>query len=109
MILQLLHWAMTPFASAIALPRGWAVLFAFCSIFTLWCIHFNALDLEFPFGTRVNDLPMNEFMQDWNKSVCTLLSRRAREPPRFEFDAGVHPTINIAMSDASDLYIPQVL
>merc|ERR1719506_1701877 len=47
MILQLLHWAMMPVASSLALPRAWAVVFAFSSIFVLWCIHFNALDLEF--------------------------------------------------------------
>merc|ERR1719473_386099 len=89
MILQLLHWAMTPIASALALPRGWAVLLAFFSIFVLWCIHFNALDLEFPFGARVNDLPMNEMQQDWNKSVITLLDKRATRPPMFKYNAEV--------------------
>merc|ERR1719313_1400945 len=43
MILQLIHWAMTPIAAAVALPRGWAVLLSFLLIFVLWCIHFNAL------------------------------------------------------------------
>merc|ERR1719171_2508969 len=33
MILQLLHWVMTPVAAPMALPRGWAVLEAFVSIF----------------------------------------------------------------------------
>merc|ERR1712232_8595 len=86
MILQLLHWAIMPVMAAFALPRGWAALFSFFSIFVLWCIHFNALDLEFPFGSRVNDLPMNEFQQDWNKSVCTLLADRATRPPMFQYD-----------------------
>merc|ERR1740130_297524 len=49
MMLQLLHFVLTPFAAALAMPRGFACVFAFASIFVLWCLHFNALDLEFPF------------------------------------------------------------
>merc|ERR1719272_1319072 len=86
MILQLLHWLMTPIASAFAMPRGCAVLYSFFSIFVLWCIHFNALDLEFPFGSRINDLPMNEFQQDWNRSLLTLLDRHGVDPPFFQYD-----------------------
>merc|ERR1719329_1513778 len=84
MILQILHYACTPIASALAMPRGWAVVFSFASIYVLWCIHFNALDLEFPFGSRENDLPMVEMQQDWNHSIvyktwrsrCSLVSQR---------------------------------
>merc|ERR1719473_580622 len=108
MILQLLHWAMTPIASAIVLPRFWAVLFSFFSIFVLWCIHFNALDLEFPFGTRVNDLPMNEMQQDWNNSLVTLLDTRATRPPMFEYTPALHNELDIVMSDASALYVPKI-
>merc|ERR1712232_1184989 len=109
MILQLLHWAASPIAAAIALPRGWAVLLSFFSIFVLWCIHFNALDLEFPFGTRVNDLPMNEMQQDWNKSILTLLDKRAVRPPIFKYERDLHEDPDIVMSDASDLYIPKII
>eukprot|EP00928_Gymnodinium_smaydae_P021122 TRINITY_DN1821_c0_g3_i1.p1 TRINITY_DN1821_c0_g3~~TRINITY_DN1821_c0_g3_i1.p1 ORF type:complete len:499 (-),score=75.55 TRINITY_DN1821_c0_g3_i1:153-1649(-) len=108
MILQLLHFAVIPIVGALALPRMWAVCYSFASIFVLWCIHFNALDLEFPFGTRVNDLPMNEMQQDWNKSICTLLDKRATRPPLFTFEAGVTEKLHMAMSDASDLYVPKV-
>merc|ERR1719230_1396667 len=100
MILQLVHWAMTPIAAALALSKGWAVLYSFTSIFVLWCVHFNALDLEFPFGTKVNDLPMIEFQEDWNKSICALLHKRAHRPPMFTYDPEVHNELNIAMSDA---------
>lgn len=106
MILQMLHWAMTPLLLSLALPRGWAVIVSFTSIFTLWCLHFNALDLEFPFGTRVNDLPMHEMQQDWNKSVCTLLCKRASRPPVFTYEKEMHQSLSIAMSDASPLYQP---
>jgi len=72
----------------------------------LWCIHFNALDLEFPFGTRVNDLPMDEMQQDWNKSICTLLDKRAQRPPKFFYEPVKHDELSIAMSDAGELYVP---
>merc|ERR1719440_2336858 len=106
MILQIVHWITLPVITAIALPRGWAVLFNFCIIFVLWCIHFNALDLEFPFGSRENDLPMKEFQQDWNKSVMTLLLPLACRPPVFEYDPSVHDELDVVMSDASELYVP---
>jgi len=108
MILQLVHYAIMPVGAALAVPRVWAVLVSFFSIFVLWCIHFNALDLEFPFGTRVNDLPMNELQQDWNKSICNLLADRACRPPKFVYEAETHGELNVAMSDASDLYIPKI-
>merc|ERR1719356_1792085 len=107
MILQLLHWAMIPIAAPMAMTRGWAVLLSFFSIFVLWCIHFNALDLEFPFGTRVNDLPMNEFQQDWNNSLITLLDKRGSRPPTFNHNHTLHDKLDIVMSDATALYVPQ--
>lgn len=106
MILQFFHWLTFPFLAAMAMPVEWAVPLSFLTIFTLWCIHFNALDLEFPFGTRVNDLPMNEFQQDWNKSLCTLLNKRASRPPVFAYDPAKHESLDVAMSDASELYVP---
>jgi len=106
MILQLVHWAMIPIGATLAAPKPWAVLFSFFSIFVLWCIHFNALDLEFPFGSKANDLPMHRMMQDWNKSICTLLAEKARRPPEFTFDPAVHEELIVVMSDATDLYAP---
>jgi len=108
MILQLLHYALTPFASALALPRPWAVMFSFFTIFVLWCIHFNALDLEFPFGSRVNDLPMDTFQREWNNSLLTLLDSRASRPPHFKYEKQRHDELDIMMSDASELYVPVV-
>jgi predicted membrane chloride channel (bestrophin family) len=90
MILQIVHFLTIPVGSSLALPRMWAVLFSFVSIFTLWCIHFNAIELEFPFGTRANDLPMVEFQQEWNKSLTTLACRKAVQPPQFAYNPHKH-------------------
>merc|ERR1712039_185413 len=58
-------------------------------------------------GTRANDLPMVEFQQEWNKSITSLACRKAVQPPLFAYDPHKHSRFTIAMSDASDLYIPR--
>eukprot|EP00930_Biecheleria_cincta_P018015 TRINITY_DN14165_c0_g6_i1.p1 TRINITY_DN14165_c0_g6~~TRINITY_DN14165_c0_g6_i1.p1 ORF type:complete len:572 (-),score=82.88 TRINITY_DN14165_c0_g6_i1:29-1597(-) len=107
MILQMLHWFVMPLGAALAVPRAWAVLLSFFSIFVLWCIHFNAIELEFPFGDRTNDLPMVQLQQDWNDSVWTLLDRRATRPPGFEYQPDLHCDPAMAMSDGTEFGNPR--
>eukprot|EP00930_Biecheleria_cincta_P018008 TRINITY_DN14165_c0_g1_i1.p1 TRINITY_DN14165_c0_g1~~TRINITY_DN14165_c0_g1_i1.p1 ORF type:complete len:519 (-),score=58.71 TRINITY_DN14165_c0_g1_i1:179-1735(-) len=107
MVLQMLHWLMTPLGAALAVPRFWAVLASFFSIFVLWCIHFNAIELEFPFGSRANDLPMVQLQQEWNESIRTLLDKRATKPPLFDYQPDFHDDLNMAMSDASEYKRPK--
>merc|ERR1719174_2499614 len=106
MILLLVHWALTPIACSLSFPRAYATFISFSSIFVIWCIHFNALDLEFPFGTRENDIPMTDMQSDWNKSLCTLLAKRAQRPPEFTYHPVVHDILELTMSDGSELDIP---
>jgi len=51
-------------------------------------------------------LPMQELQQDWNNSIRTLLANRATRPPVFEYDRQFHGELHMAMSDASELYVP---
>jgi len=57
--------------------------------------------LESPFGAEDNDLPMMQMQVDWNKSVATLLARRANQPPLFDFDPDLHRNLDVSMSDGS--------
>jgi len=57
MIFQTVFTAMAMFAWC---EPGTAAVFTFAFTFTLWCIHLVAADLENPFGTDVNDLPMEQ-------------------------------------------------
>jgi hypothetical protein len=75
---------------------------AFFVIFFMWCMHYVALQLEQPFGTDANDLPMYQMQKDWNKSVGTLLTRRAQTPPEFTFQPERHRRLDIQMSDGSN-------
>jgi len=50
---------------------------------------------------------MQEFQQEWNNSICTLVAKRATRPPKFDYDPHFHDGLSMAMSDASDLYVPK--
>lgn len=90
MVMLLLHWAVCPVVASILLNRTLAAITCFVVIFFLWCINFIALDLEYPFGSKDNDLPMDQMQSDWNKSVATLLHKRANQPPRFDYFPEIH-------------------
>merc|ERR1712113_1285755 len=40
--------------------------------------------------------------RDWNKSLSTLLARKAQRPPEFKFVPAVHSKLRIVMSDGSN-------
>jgi len=100
-VMLLIHWAMCPVLSSILLNHFLAAVTCFVVVFFLWCINFIALELESPFGSDDNDLPMTQMQIDWNKSVATLLAKRANQPPHFSFNAPVHRKLEISMSDGS--------
>jgi predicted membrane chloride channel (bestrophin family) len=101
MVMLMIHWALCPLLASILLNRLWAPITCFSVIFFLWSINFIALDLESPFGAEDNDLPMLQMQVDWNKSVATLLAKRANQPPTFEFDPDLHRSLELSMSDGS--------
>lgn len=100
-VMLLLHWVTCPLIASLMLQRYLATLACFVAVFFLWCINFIALQLESPFGDRENDLPMQLFQRDWNKSVGTLLAKRAQHPPKFYFDPEYHRKMHLVMSDGS--------
>lgn len=102
-VMLLLHWVICPILASHMLDRYLATLGSFIVIFFLWCINFIALELEYPFGDGDNDLPMQQFQRDWNKSVGTLLSKKAQHPPKFAFDAETHRMLSLVMSDGSSM------
>merc|ERR1712217_957966 len=53
------------------------------------------------FGEKDNDLPLHQFQSDWNKSIVTLLAKRAREPPDFFFEPDFHRNLSVVMSDGT--------
>lgn len=100
-VMLLIHWITCPLLASMLLDSYLASALSFIVVFFLWCINFIALQLEFPFGNGENDLPMQQFQTDWNKSVGTLLAKRAQQPPSFSFDAPSHRKLDIVKSDGS--------
>eukprot|EP00931_Biecheleriopsis_adriatica_P000665 TRINITY_DN10075_c1_g1_i2.p1 TRINITY_DN10075_c1_g1~~TRINITY_DN10075_c1_g1_i2.p1 ORF type:complete len:516 (+),score=64.58 TRINITY_DN10075_c1_g1_i2:144-1691(+) len=81
------HGILTSFVCAIVVENpGLAFIFTFLVCQSLWTIHYITLELEQPYGTDANDLPLEEMMVDLNHSLCNLLDSRAREPPPYVFD-----------------------
>merc|ERR1719313_604417 len=54
-----------------------ASIFAFVPIFGLHCLNFVAMELENPFGTDVNDLPLINFQTEMNNCLMMLLHPKA--------------------------------
>mmetsp|Transcript_55988 Transcript_55988/g.130904 ORF Transcript_55988/g.130904 Transcript_55988/m.130904 type:complete len:445 (+) Transcript_55988:132-1466(+) len=88
MLLLVIHWSLMPFISSmLLLPLNGAGM-SFAVTFSVWCVHFTALQLESPFGDEPNDLPMDQMMADYNQSLQTLLGARAQRPPDYIFHPG---------------------
>lgn len=100
-VMLLLHWVTCPIFASMMLDRYLASISVFFAVFFVWCINFIALQLEYPFGEGDNDLPMQQFQRDWNKSVGTLLAKQAQHPPKFDFNPNFHRKLEIVMSDGS--------
>merc|ERR1719163_1346459 len=69
------------------LPASISSLFA---TFALWGINFIAAELELPFGDDPNDLPIETLQVDFNGSLCVLLDKLGKEPPRFKYNPVKH-------------------
>jgi len=91
----LIHWCITPVVCATTVKTPyWAGLLTFVVIFSFWSITYIATELEIPFGSEPNDLPMYEMQKDLNQSLKSLLNDLAREPPAFEFVKEWHSQLN---------------
>jgi predicted membrane chloride channel (bestrophin family) len=90
-IMLLFHWMFTPVLCALSITSpGWASFVTFLVIFSIWSINYIATELEMPFGSDPNDLPVVDMQKDLNLSLIGLFDERAKEPPAFQFDLTVH-------------------
>eukprot|EP00428_Durinskia_dybowskii_P040208 CAMPEP_0170276634 /NCGR_PEP_ID=MMETSP0116_2-20130129/38301_1 /TAXON_ID=400756 /ORGANISM="Durinskia baltica, Strain CSIRO CS-38" /LENGTH=441 /DNA_ID=CAMNT_0010527905 /DNA_START=39 /DNA_END=1361 /DNA_ORIENTATION=+ len=78
----LLNFLLTPFTLGIFLTEWYvAGALAFISIFAFFSINYIAAEIESPFGTDENDLPMKGMQDALNRSLRMLLDSRARIVP----------------------------
>merc|ERR1711953_745857 len=55
----------------------WACLFTFVPIFAMFSVNYVGVELENPFGTDDNDLPLAHFQTEMNKCLMMLLHESA--------------------------------
>mmetsp|Transcript_106527 Transcript_106527/g.306301 ORF Transcript_106527/g.306301 Transcript_106527/m.306301 type:complete len:550 (+) Transcript_106527:86-1735(+) len=71
-----------PFICAAYLSPERGAIYTFICVFIFWSVYFIALDIEEPFGTDSNDLPLEKIMCKFNLALETLLEPSAQQPPR---------------------------
>jgi len=78
---------LTPLMMTSLLPKAYvlASLFSFLPLWAMFCLNFAAIELENPFGTDDNDLPMRHFQTEMNNCLMMLLH------PNTDLIAGVNP------------------
>jgi len=81
----IIQWVLTPIVTALLVGSPtWAFLLSFFPIFACWGINYLAGELEQPFGTDYNDMPMHFMQASMNTSILALLDAEAQTPPEFD-------------------------
>jgi len=84
-ILLLCFTITTPwFLSNYTQHRSMAAGLTFVTVGIFWCINYIAAEMENPFGSDANDLPVLEIQQRMNACLSDLLEEHAQIPPNFD-------------------------
>lgn len=80
--LLLVHTLFTPLLmTQIVASKVWSSLLSFFPIFGMWCLNFTAGELEMPFGSDQNDLPLCHFQTEMNETLLMLIHEFADHLP----------------------------
>ena len=68
----------------------WAIVLSFLITFSVWFPHFVSLELEMPFGEDDSDLPITQYLNDFNLSLANLIDvhrgiHDGTDEPRYPF------------------------
>merc|ERR1712176_1673984 len=84
---MLVLWAITPIiASQVVRAPEWAAVVCFFVTIAYWSLLYIAREIDQPFGSDDNDLPIKDMQVDFNRSLLELLDPRAQHPPEYAFD-----------------------
>eukprot|EP00929_Paragymnodinium_shiwhaense_P002748 TRINITY_DN10302_c0_g1_i2.p1 TRINITY_DN10302_c0_g1~~TRINITY_DN10302_c0_g1_i2.p1 ORF type:complete len:583 (+),score=84.68 TRINITY_DN10302_c0_g1_i2:107-1855(+) len=87
----ILNWGLLPVIAGFFVPQlGGAALLTFCTVFSMWSINYIAAELEMPFGSDPNDLPLVELQEDFNECMRMLMHPMTKRPPTFIYDEHRH-------------------
>lgn len=86
--LLIIQWCLTPLMAALLMNTPvWAFFVAFFPVFACWGINYIASEIEQPFGTDYNDMPLHFMQASLNTSITSLLDSYAHTPPDFDFSS----------------------
>lgn len=95
----ILQWFLTPLMAALMMQTPvWAFFVAFLPIFACWGINYIATEIEQPFGTDFNDMPLHFMQSSLNTSIMSLLDTYAQSPPDFDEKLESHDQLIMAES-----------
>jgi len=102
-ILLLCFTISTPwFLSNYTQHRSMAAGLTFVTVGIFWCINYIAAEMENPFGSDANDLPVLDIQQRMNASLTDLLEEHAQIPPNFDLAKMKPVTLQSPVSWISD-------
>lgn len=85
-VMLLIHWLVTPMLAAFVIRSPWwAVIASFSVTGAFWCLIYIALEIDQPFGSDENDLPITEMQEDFNRSLLQLLEFHAQNTPDYTY------------------------
>ncbi|CAE8616260.1 unnamed protein product [Polarella glacialis] len=74
----LVHSLLTPLVLAAVIPNNWmCTIVTFVTVTGLFALDFISVELENPFGTDANDLPLTHFQEEMNSCLLMLLHPKA--------------------------------
>lgn len=91
-VFLLLHYIGSPFLASLLISDPTAAsLVTFVTVFSVWSANYIAAEIEMPFGTDPNDLPLGAMQLSFNLRLKSLMQPLSQYPPAFLYDKDFHP------------------
>jgi len=98
-IMLFFHCFMTALLCASAVKNViWAWALTFVVIMSYMSINYIATELEMPYGTDANDLPLIDMQREFNESLKQLMHPSC-QLPHFVFNSHIHGALNVKELD----------
>eukprot|EP00443_Scrippsiella_acuminata_P091136 CAMPEP_0115515686 /NCGR_PEP_ID=MMETSP0271-20121206/76359_1 /TAXON_ID=71861 /ORGANISM="Scrippsiella trochoidea, Strain CCMP3099" /LENGTH=569 /DNA_ID=CAMNT_0002946295 /DNA_START=1 /DNA_END=1712 /DNA_ORIENTATION=+ len=97
-----------PCAAGYVMDSWWgAAGSTFFNVFVLWAVNYLAVEIEQPFGSGLNDLPLKEEMNRMNHLLRMLLDDCAQTPPKYKSTGGMRTSMASCGNNTSLLMVLQ--
>lgn len=84
----IVHWVVMPLLASQLVPSVfWCGTVCFLVTLVLWSLLYIAIQIDQPFGDDPTDLPVKDYMKQFNQSLLMMMRPEAQLPPKFEPEA----------------------